>query len=196
MANVLCRLLVFLGAARVTRGKHLDKKFLRVSKFLQPPAINKELESNPKMYVNQWRKEMVWKIEQNFCHEHFGGKYQNFIVFPSAAFNHSSLEGFFSNQQELIVGAPRAYFCQNLKWRNLAEHQAFGRYPGKTGSQWKLCFVIHYGTHRTWCVWHCTVDQPHPKYNMVPFSRNLAPQQVPYLLLAYNLAVKPCLSIL
>ena len=50
---LLLELLVIPGAARGTRVQQFDKKIKSVPHFLQPPAIDKEPESNAKMYVNQ-----------------------------------------------------------------------------------------------------------------------------------------------
>ena len=46
-------LLVIPGAARGTRVLQFDKKIRSVPHFLQPPPIDKEPESNAKMYANQ-----------------------------------------------------------------------------------------------------------------------------------------------
>ena len=53
---LLLRLPVIPGAAT---GTQLDKKIRSVPHVLQPPVINKEPESNAKMYVNQRRGEMA-----------------------------------------------------------------------------------------------------------------------------------------
>ena len=42
-----------------TQVLQFDKKIRSVPHFLQPPAIDKEPESNAKMYLNQRRDEMA-----------------------------------------------------------------------------------------------------------------------------------------
>ena len=53
----LLGLLVISGAATGTQVLHFAKKIRSVPHFLQPPAIDKEPESNAKMCVNQRRDE-------------------------------------------------------------------------------------------------------------------------------------------
>ena len=52
-------LLVIPEAAMGTQVLQFDKKIRSVPHFFQPPAIDKEPESNAKMYVNQRRDEMA-----------------------------------------------------------------------------------------------------------------------------------------
>ena len=63
-------------------------KIRSVPHFLQPPAIDKEPESNAKMYVNQGRDEMARTWKHILRHEHFPAKYRyvGVRVFSNAVF--------------------------------------------------------------------------------------------------------------
>ena len=91
------------------------QKIRSVPHFLQPPAIDKEPESNAKMYVNQRRDEMarIWK--HILRHDHFRAKYRYVGVFSNAVFNHFPLEDFSQTNGNRLVGVRRAHFRQKLK---------------------------------------------------------------------------------
>ena len=93
------------------QGEHkyysLTKKIRSVSHFLQPPAIDKEPESNAKMYVNQRRDEMARTWKHILRHEHFRAKYRYVGVFFERRFQPLSVGGLFSNQRESISRCPK-----------------------------------------------------------------------------------------
>ena len=92
------------------------QKIRSVPHFLQPPAIDKEPESNAKMYVNQRRDEMARTWKHILRHEHFRAKYRYVGgFFSNAVFNHFPLEDFSQTNANRLVGAPRAHFRQKLK---------------------------------------------------------------------------------
>ena len=86
--------LLFLEQQRAHKYYSLTK-IRSVPHFLQPPAIDKEPESNAKMYVNQRRDEMARTWMHILRHEHFRTEYRYVGVFLSnAVFNHFPLEDF------------------------------------------------------------------------------------------------------
>ena len=91
------------------------QKIRSVPDFFQPPAIDKEPESNAKMYVNQRRDEMARTWKHILRHDHFRAKYRYVGVFSNAVFNHFPLEDFSQTNGNRLVGAPRAHFRQKLK---------------------------------------------------------------------------------
>ena len=92
----------------------VGQKIRIVPHFLQPPAIDKEPESNAKMYVNQRRDEMAQTWKHILRHDHFRAKHQYVGVFSNAVFNHFPLEDFSQTNVNRLVGAPRAHFRQKL----------------------------------------------------------------------------------
>ena len=95
------------------------QKIRSVPHFLQPPEMDKEPNSNAKMYVNQRHDEMArtWKHIILLRHKHFRPKYRYVGVFFERRFQPLSVGGCFSNQRESINRCPkqRAHFRQKLK---------------------------------------------------------------------------------
>ena len=106
--------LFFLEQQRAHKYYSLTKNQERPH-FLQPPAIDKEPESNAKMYVNQRRDEMARTWKHILRHEHFRAKYRYVGVFFERRFQPLSVGGFFQTNANRLVGAPRAHFRQKLK---------------------------------------------------------------------------------
>ena len=96
-------------------GTTVWQKIRIVPHFLQPPAIDKEPESNPKMYVNQRRDEMAQTWKHILRHDHFRAKYRYVGVFFERRFQPLSIGGFFSNQRESISRCPKSPFPLKLK---------------------------------------------------------------------------------
>ena len=88
--------------------------------FLQPPAIDKEPESNAKMYVNQRRDEMARTWKHILRHDHFRAKYRYEGVFFERRFQPLSVGGFFSNQRESISRCPKSPFPSKTQNRQIA----------------------------------------------------------------------------
>ena len=63
------------------------QKIRSVPHFLQPPAIDKEPESNAKMYVNQRRDEMARTWKHILRHDHIRAKYRYVGVFLRTPFS-------------------------------------------------------------------------------------------------------------
>ena len=112
--------LFFPGAATGTQVLQFDKKIRSVPHFLQPPAIDKEPESNAKMYVNQRRDEMARTWKHILRHDHFRAKYRYVGVFFERRFQPLSVGGFFSNQRELISRCPKSPFPSKTQNRQIA----------------------------------------------------------------------------
>ena len=91
------------------------QKIRRAPHFLQPPAIDKEPESNAKLYVNQRRDEMARTWKHILRHEHFRAKYRYVGVFFERRFQPLSVGEFFSNQWESISRCPKSPFPSKLK---------------------------------------------------------------------------------
>ena len=96
------------------------QKIRSVPHFLQPPAIDKEPESNAKMYVNQRRDEMARTWKHILRHEHFRAKYRYVGVFFERRFQPLSVGGFFSNQRESISRCPKSPFPSKTQNRQIA----------------------------------------------------------------------------
>ena len=116
----LVGLLVLPGAATGTQVLQFDKKIRSVPYFLQPPAIDKEPESNAKMYVNQRRDEMARTWKHILRHDHFRAKYRYVGVFFERRFKPLSVGGFFSNQRESIIQCPKSPFPSKTQNRQIA----------------------------------------------------------------------------
>ena len=95
------------------------QKIRSVPHFLQPPAIDKEPESNAKMYVNQRRDEMArtWKYIIYIATRSFPREIPvRGRFFFERRFQPLSVGGFFfQTNGNRSVGAPRAHFRQKLK---------------------------------------------------------------------------------
>ena len=111
---------VLPGAATGTQVLQFDKKIRRVPHFLQPPEIDKEPESNAKMYVNQRRDEMARTWKHILRHDHFRAKYRYVGVFFERRFQPLSVGGFFSNQRESISRCPKSPFPSKTQNRQIA----------------------------------------------------------------------------
>ena len=96
------------------------QKIRSVPLFLQPPAIDKEPESNAKMYVNQRRDEMARTWKHILRHDHFRAKYRYVGVFFECHFQPLSVGGFFSNQRESISQCPKSPFPSKTQNRQIA----------------------------------------------------------------------------
>ena len=96
------------------------QKIRSVPYFLQPPAIDKEPESNAKMYVNQRRDEMARTWKHILRHDHFRAKYRYVGVFFEHRFQPLSVGGFFSNQRESISRCPKSPFPSKTQNRQIA----------------------------------------------------------------------------
>ena len=96
------------------------QKIRSVPHFLQPPAIDKEPESNAKMYVNQRRDEMARTWKHILRHDHFRAKYRYVGVFFERRFQPLSVGGFFSNQRESISRCPKSPFPSKTQNRQIA----------------------------------------------------------------------------
>ena len=96
------------------------QKSRSVPHFLQPPAIDKEPESNAKMYVNQRRDEMARTWKHILRHDHFRAKYRYVGVFFERRFQPLSVGGFFSNQRESISRCPKSPFPSKTQNRQIA----------------------------------------------------------------------------
>ena len=122
------------------------QKIRSVPHFLQPPAIDKEPESNAKKYVNQRRDKMARTWKHILRHDHFRAKYRYVGVFFERRFQPLSFGGFFSNQRESISRCPKSPFpskTQNrqiartspLKWykfsKNMSKHCIFDKLSDK-----------------------------------------------------------------
>ena len=126
-SQVFCESLprqILLFGLLVIQGAHeyysLTKKKIRsISHFLQPPAIDKEPESNAKMYINEmaWRDGVTLKahtsprafpreISLNGKGAFFDRRFQPLFV----------VGGFSQTNGNRSVGAPRAHFRQKLKF--------------------------------------------------------------------------------
>ena len=91
------------------------QKIRSVPHFLQPPAIDKEPESNAKMYVNQRRHEMA-RTWSTYCVTILSARNTGtWAFFSNAVFNHFLLEDVSQTNGNRLVGAPRAHFRQKLK---------------------------------------------------------------------------------
>ena len=93
------------------------QKSRSVPHFLQPPAINKEPESDEKIYVNQRREEMVRTWKHILRHDDFRAKYRYVGV---CFFQPLSVGGFFSNQRESISRCPRGPYPSKTQNRQIA----------------------------------------------------------------------------
>ena len=107
--------LLFIEQQQANKYYSLTKKIRSLQHFLKPPAIDKEPESNAKMYANQRRDETVRTRKHILRHEHFRAKHRHGSVFPKAVFDHFPLEDFSQTNGNRLVGAPRAHFRQKLK---------------------------------------------------------------------------------
>ena len=95
-------------------------KIRSVPHFLQPPAIDKQPESNAKMYVNQRRDVMARTWKHILRHDHFRAKYRYVGVFFGRSLQPLSVEGFFSNQPESISRCPKTPFRSKTQNRQIA----------------------------------------------------------------------------
>ena len=96
------------------------QKMRSVPHFLQPPAIDKEPESNAKMYVNQRRDEMARTWKHILRHEHFRAKNRYVGVFFERRFQPLSVGEFFSKQRESISRCPKSPFPSKTQNRQIA----------------------------------------------------------------------------
>ena len=96
------------------------QKIRSVPHFLEPPAIDKEPESNSKMYVNQRRDEMARTWKHILRHDHFRAKYRYVGVFFERRFQPLSVGRFFSNQRESISRCPKSPFPSKTQNRQIA----------------------------------------------------------------------------
>ena len=96
------------------------QKIRSVPHFLQPPAIDKEPESNAKMYVNQRHDEMARTWKHILRHDHFRAKYRYVGIFFEHRFQPLSVGGFFSNQRESISRCPKSPFPSKTQNRQIA----------------------------------------------------------------------------
>ena len=107
-----------------SRNEHTStavwQKIRSVPYFLQPPAIDKEPESNAKMYVNQRRDEMARTWKHILRHDHFRAKYRYVGVFFERRFQPLSVGGIFSNQRESISRCPKRPFPSKTQNRQIA----------------------------------------------------------------------------
>ena len=108
-----------------TQVLQFDKKIRSVPHFLQPPAIDKEPESNAKMYVNQTRDEMARTWKHILRHDHFRAKCRYVGVFFERRFQPLSVRGFFSNQRESISRCPKSPFPSITQNRQIARTSPF-----------------------------------------------------------------------
>ena len=114
-ANPFTRASCYSWSSKGNTSTTVWQKIRSVPHFLQPPAIDKEPESNAKMYVNQTRDEMALTWQHILRHEQFRAKYRYVGVFSNAVFNHFLLEDLSQTNRNRLVGAPRAHFRPKLK---------------------------------------------------------------------------------
>ena len=97
------------------------QKLRSVPHFLQPPAIDKERESNAKKYVNQRRDEMARTWKHILRHEHFRAKIPvRGRFFFERRFQPLSVGGFFSNQRESNSRCPKSLFPSKTQNQQIA----------------------------------------------------------------------------
>ena len=96
------------------------QKISSVPVFLQPAAIDKEPESNAKMYANQ----MAWRdganLKAHISSRAFTRKIPVLGGFCERRFQPLSVGGFFSNQRELIIRCPKSIFPSKTQNRQIA----------------------------------------------------------------------------
>ena len=125
--------LFFLEQQRAHKYYSLTK-IRSVPHFLQPPVIDKEPESNSKMYVNQRCDETARTWKHILRHDHFRAKYRYVGVFFERRFQPLSVEGFFSNQRESISRCPKSPFPSKTQNRQIARTSPLMGRPRSTNS--------------------------------------------------------------
>ena len=119
-ANHLTRTSCHSWSSKGNTSTTVWQKIRSVPPFLQPPAIDKEPESNAKMYVNQRRDEMARTWKHILRHEHFRAKYRYVGVFFERRFQPLSFGGFFPNQRESTSRCPKSPFPSKTQNRQIA----------------------------------------------------------------------------
>ena len=114
---LLLALLVIPGAATGTQVLQFDKKIRSVPHFLRPPAIDKEPESNAKMYVKQRRDEMVRTWKHILRHEHLARNTGAWAFFFRTPFSTTFRWRIFSQS---ISGYPKSPFPSKTQNRQIA----------------------------------------------------------------------------
>ena len=91
------------------------QKIRSVPHFLQPPAIDREPDSNAKMYANQMAGRDGANLKAHISSLAFPRKIPVRDRFSNAVFNHFRLRIFSRTNENRLVIAQRAHFRQKLK---------------------------------------------------------------------------------
>ena len=180
MASPFIRASCYFWSSNGHTSTTVWQKIRSVPHFLQLPAIDKEPESNAKMYVNQRRDELARTWKHILRHDHFRAKYRYVGVFFERRFQPLSVGGFFSNQRESISRCPKSPFPSKTQKSTNSPNFSF-----KYGSGWgqntktnielngKLCtFISLEDGHLLWKMTIRVRAKPHSVKSLDVFVRN------------------------
>ena len=100
------------------------QKIRSVPHFLQPPAIDREHDSNAKMYANHMAGRDGANLKAHISSLAFPRKIPVRGRFSNAVFKHFPLEDFFSNQRESISHCPKSPFPSKTQNRQESSARA------------------------------------------------------------------------